>query len=441
MQFRRFLGNFAKTFLAVGALSVSAFAGADDFHNYGSNNGYINHDFHNNCGTSTCAPSCAPSCAPTSCCGTPCNAAPECAWGYNPPAYSRCGCDTSCGNGFLDSFAFRADFLWWRACEEGLELGREEFVDSFTSGGPQNDSVINRSHSKKPNFKYDPGFRIGFANYCACDCWDFAVNWTHYHTKAKVNGASDEANDIFFVSDWERVSGANPTRSQGRYSLKLDLVDIEFGRKFYVSSCFVLRPQFGLRIARIHQNYSVASASNLDRESDPLSDFVSDVRARSNFSSVGPRVGVDIELHLGCGVTLFGCAAGSVMFGKIDNHSREDFTNFSANGNDVGSFEYSANSSAHRCSRTITDLAFGFKWDSCYEWCNRSHPVSLAFAWEHHAFYDMNNFNFVARGYDFDERGNGNGNGNRDAGLVGGNHTRHGDLYTQGLTVSLSFGF
>ncbi|HEV8052619.1 MAG TPA: Lpg1974 family pore-forming outer membrane protein [Parachlamydiaceae bacterium] len=432
MQLKNFLFSYAKTFLAIGALSVSGYAVADDYANsiHYDNNRHFDNNRHydNNHFDNCCAPSCAQACV-TSCCGTPCNAAPECAWGYNPPAYARCGCDTpSCG-GFLDSFAFRADFLWWRACEDGLELGREDFVDSFTSGSPPTDSVTNRSHSKKPNFKYDPGFRIGFANYGACDCWDFAVNWTHYNTKAKVNGASDEENGMFFVSDWERVVDANPTRANGRYSLHLDLVDVEFGRKFYVSSCFVLRPEFGLRFARIHQHYRIASESNVESSSD-LSNFSSDVKARSNFVSVGPRVGLDIELQLGCGVTLFGCAAGSIVFGKFDNHSRESFTNFSARGNDVGDFEYSANSSAHRCSRTITDIAFGFKWDRCYEWCNRSHPVSLAFAWEHHAFYDMNNFNFVSRGYDFD-------GGN----LAGGNQSRHGDLTTQGLTVSLSFGF
>lgn len=213
--------------------------------------------------------------------------------------------------------------------------------------------------------------------------------------------------------------------------MNLDLVDIEFGRKFYVSSCFVLRPEFGLRIARIHQNYRVESESTVTPATGPLEAFTSDIKTRSNFLSVGPRVGLDVELHLGCGLTVFGCAAGSIVFGKFDNHAREHFVDFTTDVDPaVGTFDYEANSSAHRCSRTITDLAFGFKWDHCYEWCGRSHPVSLAFAWEHHAFYDLNNFNFASRGYN-----------DTDASVIGGDANRHGDLYTQGLTVSLSFGF
>lgn len=415
MDLRRFLGNFAKTYLAIGALSVSAFAGADDYHNF-------NH----------CAPalSCAPvSCAPD-CCGQPCQAAPCLGWAYNPPAYSKCaGCDTSCGN-FMDSFAFRADFLWWRANEEGLQLGTQELVDTF-SPTVGTDTVINRSHSKKPNFKYDPGFRIGLSNQ-ACDNWDLAVNWTHFHTKANVNGTPAittlDGQTTSFISDWERLTDANAQLAAGRYTLNLDLVDIEFGRKFYVSSSFILRPQFGLRVARIDQNFRVESEAT---SGVGLTDFVSNVRSRSDFLAVGPRVGLDVELSLGCGLSLFGQAAGSIVFGKFDNHSRELLTNFTA-GATVGEFEYEANSSAHRCSRTTTDVAFGIKWDHCFDWCNRLHPVSLAFAWEHHAFYDMNSFNFSSRGYDLTEGTFVNN---------GGNARKHGDLYTQGLTVSASFGF
>ena len=58
------------------------------------------------------------------------------------------------------------------------------------------------------------------------------------------------------------------------------------------------------------------------------------------------------------------------------------------------------------------------------------HPVSIAFAWEHHAFYKLNNFIF--------------GNNAADLHDLSASHTcgsNNGDLYTQGLTVSFNFGF
>jgi hypothetical protein len=293
--------------------------------------------------------------------------------------------------------------------------------------------VINKSRTRKPDFKYDPGFRIGISNNCLCSCWDFAVNWTSFHTKATVNGATDVTNGITFISDWERIVGVNPLISEARYTLNLDLVDLEFGRKFYTSSCFVLRPQFGLRFARINQNYRVESEIN----SNPLSLLLtleSDVKSRSNFLAVGPRVGLDIDIDVGCGLSLFGQAAGSLVFGKFDNHAREILRNYINFGSAIGKFTYEEQSSAQRSSRAITDIALGLRWDRCFTWCGRCHPVSLAFAWEHHAFYGLNAFDFAARGVAL------TGDITSVTPVQGGAR-KHGNLYTQGLTVSLAFGF
>lgn len=420
MNLRRFLGSFAKTTLAIGALSVSAYAGADDFH--------YNDHFNNGC--NPCPQPCA-----SSCCGMPVIEAPCLGWAYNPPAYSRCAnCDTNCNNSFWDSLTGRVDFLWWRASEEGIQLGTEEYVDTFTNDtSPLRATVVNRSHVKHPNFKYDPGFRLGLTNACACDCYDIAFNWTHYHTKAKTHGETDTDEGVLFFSDWERLIGPNPQAARARYSLTLDLLDLELGRKFYVSNCFVLRPNIGLRGVRIDQNYRVESESSIAPATTVFEDYSATVKSHSDFLAIGPRVGLDVEVHLGCGLAIFGQAAGSIVFGKFDNHSREFYRDFTTSELTtpvvVDEFDYEAKSSAHRTSRTITDLAIGIRWDHCFEWCNHYHPVGIAFAWEHHGFYNMNQFNFAERGYDLTTGPNG---------AVG---RKHGDLYTQGLTVSATFGF
>lgn len=433
MQLKRFLGNLVKASLAMGALAVPAFAGADTYYDHGYN-GQYHDDGAPCCPSNIAAPGC---CYTDNCCGFPVNPAPECGFAYSPPAYARCGgCENNCCNSFLDSFAFRADFLWWRACVEGIELGSEETVISQeVASTPPRTFVTNRSHEKHSRFKYDPGFRLGLANACACDCWDFAVNWTHFRTKAKANGFSDFDAGIIFVPNFERIIDAFPLAARGRYTLNIDLVDIEFGRKFYVSSCFVLRPDFGLRVARIHQNYRADFLSATGEPSTgELVNYESNVKSRSNFLAVGPRVGLDLELDVACGLILFGQAHGSIVFGKFNNHSREHLTDFTTTtGLAVGEFEYEAHDSGHRCSRAITDLAFGVKWQRCLQWCNRSHPVSLAFAWEHHGFFNMQNFNFNSRAVFVES--------DFAVDTFSGRDHRQGDIFTQGLTVSLAFGF
>lgn len=425
MHIRRFLGKIAGAYLAIVALSASAYAVADVYPSHEPTGGWGHGpDQAWGHGPSWQGPSCADhswGCGqPSNCCEPPCHQAPACGVAYNPPAYFNCNNCCGSNGGFFDSLRFRADFLWWRACEEGLSLGHEEFFSDFPAG-----ESFERNRHKCPDFKYDPGFRIGVASICPCDCWDVALNWTHFHTKAKAHGRSLFGGDVdtIFVSDWERVEGAFPDFAKGRWTLNLDLLDLEFGRKFYVSSCFILRPNLGLRGARIDQGFRTFSVAN---RFDPYdfggtAFFTSNVKAKNNFLGVGPRIGVDMELRLPCCITVFGQAAGSLVFGRFDRHSREEFEDFSdesAYDDFRGNFTFDSHSNCERCSRGMTDLLIGLKWEHCCEWCNRQHPLSIAFSWEHHAFYNFNNFVF-----DSEHRG------------------CCGDLTTQGLTVSAEIGF
>lgn len=421
MQVRRFLGKIAGTYLAISALSVSAYAVAD-----------VNYSGHDQVGgwghspvfgespwmgasSACCPPACQPACCPQQEC---CNPPPACGIAYNPPGYFNCNNCCGSNGGFFDSLRFRADFLWWRASEDCLTLGREESTSVFPGG-----TQVIRSREKSPDFKYDPGFRIGLATICPCDCWDLAVNWTHFHSKSNVNGAFSGDNfadqETIFVSTWQREN-ALPDFAHGKWTLDLDYVDLEFGRKYYVSSCFILRPHFGLRGARVDQGFRVHAEANRANpyENFGTSFFVSDAKAKNNFLGIGPRVGVDLELALPCvcNVKLFGQAAGSLLFGRFERHAKEWFHDFSVDSvydNCCAGVEFDGRGTKLRTSRAVTDLAIGLKWEHCCNWCNRSHPITVAAAWEHHAFFGFNKF----------------------LGNCGG------DLTTQGLTITTEIGF
>jgi Legionella pneumophila major outer membrane protein precursor len=443
MQIKRFLGNIARTYLAISSLSMAAVAGADEVYH----DSVVYHEPYGGCAPQGSAfhgfvpqgegfQGFAPQgFAPQGCesegcgqgCGSPCNKPPVCSWGYNPPAYTKCGAKNGCES-FLDTLRFRADFLWWRASEEGLALGSEDVIDRFTVGDEVVFSEISRI--KKPNNKYDAGFRIGLSSICD-NCWDIDLNWTHFHTTSHARGLSDFTNPesiTVFDSFWEGVIGVVPDSSASRWILDMDLIDLEFGHKYYVDHCFVLRPHAGLRGVRIDQHYRVFSQAN--RTGDVLFPAVyqSEVHAKNDFLGVGPRVGLDLEFKFCGGISIFGQAAGTIVFGKFDRNSNEVFDEFSGSPVDI-----SFRSSPQRCSRAITDLAFGLKWDHCVEWCASSHPVSLAVTWEHHGFFDFNNFNF--RSASSDPFG--------DSGFVASSNgaRRNGDLFTQGVTVSAEIGF
>jgi len=418
MQLTRFLGNFARTYLALGALSVSAFAGADEF--------YQDHHFGGNYGA-CCPQECQPECCPQPCAPQPCcEAAPTCNWGYNPPAYQHCSTNP-CG-GFMDSLRFRADFLWWRASVDNMEFGTEIALD--TTSASAGTALFERARVKKPNQKFDPGFRIGLATICPDGCWDAAIVWTHFHTVAHARGASIPETSAGYAVDfypaYSSIGDLPATFAKGRWTLDMDLIDLELAHKYYVTKCLVMRPSLGLRCARIDQGFRAFTTGSFTE--DGTINFLSDVHAKNNFLGVGPRIGIDLEFDFGFGLSLWGQAAGSVLFGTFDRHFREDYT---ATGTDsVTTLVGDGKQSADRASRAVTDLAIGLKWDHCFCWCNHYHPVSFIVAWEHHAFYNFNNFAFNSDSI------------STSGELTGiGSRGRQGDLYTQGLTISACIGF
>ncbi len=420
MKMKRFLGNFAKTYLVLGVLSVSAYAGADDY------------AYHQQGGDVNCAPQCAPVC-----CEAPCHEAPHCGVGYNPCARFDCG--TGCSH----NFGLRVDFLWWRACADGTELGYEETISSTPAGYGQ--EAFQTLSLRRPGEEFEPGFRIGLNYFSPCCCWDAALNYTHFHTTAKAKGFSNVTTPMFSATDftafrplWESVDNSVPGFASSKYILDLDYLDLEIGHKYYVSACFVLRPFVGLRGARINQKYRYDASANRASAVIPVSSnhFNNLTKAKNNFLGAGPRVGLDVEFDFGCNVVLFGQAGGSILFGRFENHSNENYIDFAGA---TSAYRFNQHAPSERCSGTISDLAIGLKWEHCFCYCNTQYPVSLAFAWEHHGFHDFAGFGFNKNviTYDTSETpevlptSNANNVEQKDRGAI----------YTQGLTVSANFGF
>ena len=96
--------------------------------------------------------------------------------------------------------------------------------------------------------------------------------------------------------------------------------------------------------------------------------------------------------------------------------------------------DYEANGNSKRSTVTMTDISIGLKWEHCFECCGVYHPFALAFAWEQNAFYDLNDFGFIAGATPA---------GTALTGAFGTNNTssKAGNLVTQGLTITATIGF
>lgn len=451
MQIKRFLGNFAKTYLVLGALSVSAYAAADDWSN--------------NCCAPQCAPQCAP-CCPTLSCDGPCHEPPCCGYGYNPSAYFTCGNNDCC---LSDNLRFEVDFLWWRASSDEVTLGYEEFFDPSTTatGGCCSGSVKQSLSAREPKERFQPGFRLGLDYICPCDGWDAGIFYTHFHSKSKAEGFSElplaaATNQAFtaFRPLWETVTGDNisptdetsnggsvPDFAEGEWILNLDYLDVEIGHKYFVSCRFALRPFIGLRGARINQSYNYDAFADRDVTTTDIGQasnhFHSVMKAKNNFLGAGPRVGLDVQFDVGCGFSLYGAAAGSLLYGRFERHSNEHYTDTTPGlvGPPVAgtTFRFNQHYPSDRTSCAISDLEIGLQWEHCFCWCGKSRPFTLAIGWEHHGFFNLAGFGVNDGTVYYDTV--------TDTGVAPSSHgtnvkrQQRGDFFTQGLRVAADFAF
>jgi hypothetical protein len=343
-------------------------------------------------------------CCPQVCC----DAAPTCDWAYNPPGHQTChskACN-SCSNNFTG----RVDFLWWRPCSEGTQLGISN--DSARTGSEGARLVTNETHIRSPNFKFDPGFRLGLGYYCPSKCWDVTLNWMHFHSKARAEGisvipksqnegeeglfgakSSDLESDGLFISDWLEAFNLPVQEAKSRWSLDMDLIDLEFAQMFYVNHCFIVRPHVGLRGARIDQNYHVEQSLNTALGLGGTT-FSEVVKSKNDFKGCGPRAGLDVEFHLGCGFVLYGKGAASLVYGQFNRDSRTEGTSGSSGLQfpSNAEFTYLSKGNNDRCTVPMSEVSIGLKWENCFECCNNYHPYALEIAWEQNVFYDINHF-------------------------------------------------
>lgn len=400
------------------------------------------------------------------CCPSPCSA-PDCADGYTPQYYGNCGdCD-----GISDRTIFRLDYLYWRPSGDSLELGVEETisVESDYSGD-------NRVHTVQLDFDYSSGARIGAMHILPCDGWDVSLNWIIFNSDASAEGVSTLAPGVasgvtppvastntVFLNNFQHLTNylygtpgtMTPTPTQmvllpdfakGKWDLHLNLVDLELGRRFYLSPCLVARPFIGLRYASINQTYKVHSyaqrVSTTSIAAPFPAEFVDDAKSKNDFSGFGVRAGLDLDYKFGCGISIYGEAAASLLYGEFDRSDKEHadliyqvsgVSGIVATPIDLD-YHYH---SKYRRSRAMTDLALGIRWEDCFSWCNCYHPFAVSLAWEHHAFYNINQFDYNHR-YAFSLPTNTSQNSSGYLYQPGGRGT---DLITQGLTLSVAFGF
>ena len=266
----------------------------------------------------------------------------------NSSTYDECDSCYSCQPVCCSNIFFNAEILYWRAFESGLDRCFPSVISNVVTGDNVGSILIGRGMD--PNFKWDPGFRIGVGYEFTCNNWDIDASWTHFNSH--VHG-SNSVNDLLWKIDY-------------------DVIDLTSGYEFEFYT-FAFRPFGGLRGARIDQNLSlnefISSSSTTIYENND-----------EKFYGLGPIIGFDTDWNIGNGFSLFFNASISWLYGNFDVRLMESSVT-------VDSSSLSNISKRLNAIVTGADAEIGIRWYTCI--CTNQ-QLLLQLGLEHHQYFNFN---------------------------------------------------
>lgn len=194
--------------------------------------------------------------------------------------------DDKYGPFLRQGFFLTADFLYWIAHEEGLE-----YATTGLAGVDNGLSSVAPGSTKKLNFKWKPGFRLGLGWTLPNSYWDLSANWTWYHTTARgsaTHSGDPLLNPLYSSLSPAFISAGTLDAVSAKWRLCYNTLDIELGRSFYPNKYLALRPHAGVRGAWINQHYS--NRYTFDTDSGVFLDLR---KLHNNYHSAGIKAALD----------------------------------------------------------------------------------------------------------------------------------------------------
>ncbi len=205
-------------------------------------------------------------------------------------------------------FFMRADFLYWRADEEGLEYGLSETINALT---PKIST-----HVVSPEVKWNPAFRVGIGyTFESQDFWDLSALWTHFNTEQTGSKSGT-------VLPWwgSTLLGNVTTHARAKWELNYNTYDLDLGRNYFIARTVSVHPFIGLRGATIDQDYHASY-----KAIEPL-EAATSFKAKTQFWGVGAHIGSGLQWRMNSCLSLIGNLGGSLLYG--DFQIREKYNAF-----------------------------------------------------------------------------------------------------------------
>lgn len=332
--------------------------------------------------------------------------------GYAAPYLTQVACSSK--------LFVTASFLYWEVKQDNMELGHlYTHCIPLPSAPVQVDKRDEKIQSLKWNYR--PGFKVGAGFNFDCDRWQLYGEYTYYHantcgTMSLPNPSYDVVDD-FEKINWLQPSWTNECLSQialdspentevlvvagdGRWTVQLDLGDLELARKFYVGKCLIFRAFSALRYASIQQTMSVSHQINTS-DTDFMALFEPEGIVQYNIThklqswGIGPRVGLDLLWELSCGFRIFCDSSASILYTEYYKNTHSTSAEGTVYSGTTVPLDYNCTSThtfdKDPCTlKSQAEITLGLGWGG-YLNCSRWY-LDFELGYTANMFFDQNQF-------------------------------------------------
>ena len=227
---------------------------------------------------------------------------------------------------FVDPF-ISAEFTYWQI--NSLNLGYFRTGLRMSTGVPNSRGKL---HLVKPSWQ--PGFKVALGAVLPHGGWDILtrytyVNYNNADSASELTSGGSPADSIV-VGNGNSVRETAPTSAKAYASTRINIMDLELGRKFFNSRYLALRFFTGLKgiwgpsRARCEFRYSPeAPSTRVAIDGNAVTGPI--IVKENGFAwGVGPRLGLETNWYFFRNLSIFARAAISPIYEQIDSHRKID---------------------------------------------------------------------------------------------------------------------
>jgi hypothetical protein len=296
-------------------------------------------------------------------------------------------------------FFIRADALYWTAHEDGLDyaIKNDNAINLDPAVAYQPDK---NAHVKNAHFNWHAGARAGFGYRFNHDNWVVSLLWTHFNTQT-TSHANAGGGSLFVTRmhpggrgnttlQGEIQQGRTAEHARARWNLHYDILDLELARPAKVAKFVMLKPLFGVRTARITQDFDVRYKNVFEHDVFENATLVTTaiiprekIVLDNDFWGIGPRIGVDTKWMFNKRWSIYANASGSLLWSFFDVDFHEKRLNPDGSKLTIVDMD-----DEYHDVMTNLEFALGLKWESGI-YHDRYH-LSFSLGWEQILWFSLN---------------------------------------------------